>query len=98
MPGSLVDRSGSITVGGTSQQLAAAKSQRQHLFIQNLSSENLWINFGVAAVADQPSIRIEPGASYVAGPREHEGEYVTPLAVNIIGATTGSKFTAKEVI
>jgi hypothetical protein len=91
----LVDRSGTITAGGTSQQLAAANATRQYLLVQNNSNGDLWINFGVAAVTTQPSIRLAPGSQIEYSPG---GTGVIPTqAVNIIGATTGQVFTAKEV-
>lgn len=88
---SLVDKSGTITTGGTSQTLSTAKS-RHYLFIQNQSSANLYINFTTAAVATgQPSIMIPPQGSFV-----QEGLFVSSEQVNIIGATTGQAFAAKE--
>lgn len=89
--GALTDRSGSITTGATSQQLAAALATRKYFFFQNLSTETMWINFGVAAVSDQPSISILPQASFVM-----ETFFVSTQTINVISATTGSKFTAKE--
>jgi hypothetical protein len=89
--GTLTNRSGSITTGGTSQQLAASNAARLYLFVQNIAGENLWINFGTAAVQDQPSVRLQPGDSFVM-----EAAFIDNEAVNIIGATTGSKFVAKE--
>lgn len=89
---SVTDRSGTITTGGTSQQLAASNAVRIYLFVENVSAENLWINFGAgAAVANQPSIKIVPNGSFVM-----ESTFVCTQAVQIIGATTGSAFTAKE--
>jgi hypothetical protein len=91
--GSLTDGSGTIATGGASQQIFAANTARKYLIIQNLSSESLWINFGTAAVADQPSLEL-PGtvkSSFVM-----EGMFVSTQTVNIIGATTGSKFVAKQ--
>jgi len=89
--GALTNRSGSITTGGTSQQLAAANTTRRYLFIQNIATEDLWSNVGVAAVADQPSVKLTPGDAFVM-----EGLFIDNEAVHIIGATTGSKFVAKE--
>lgn len=90
--GALVNKSGTITAGGTQQTLAAALSTRRYLFIQNLDpAEDLWINFTTAAVVDQPSIRIEPGQTFVM-----EGSFVSTELVSVIAATTGHKFTAKE--
>lgn len=89
--GALQDRSGTITAGGVSQQLAPANATRKYLVVENVSSETLWINFGVAAVQAQPSIKILPNGYFFM-----ENSFVSNEAVNIIGATTGSAFTAKE--
>lgn len=85
------DRSGTIAAGGTSQQVAAALSTRKWLVVQNLSAEDLYLNFGTAAVQTQPSIRLAPGGSY-----ENPPHFCPSGTINIIGATTGSVFTAKE--
>ncbi len=93
--GSLYDRSGTITSGGTAQQLAAANGGRQYLLIQNNSSADLWVNFGTTAVVGQPSIKIASGGAieYSA-----HGTGVVPTAlVSIIGGTTSQAFTAKEL-
>lgn len=89
--GALTDRSGSITLGGTAQQLAAANATRRYFFVHNISTGDLWINFGVTAVADQPSIKLAAGASFVM-----EGSFVSNESISVVGATTGQKWTAKE--
>lgn len=91
--GALTNRSGTITAGNTSQQLMAANTARRYLFVFNppTATESLWIDFGTAAVKDQPSIELVAGASYVM-----EDMFVSDQAVNIIAATTGHKFVAKE--
>ena len=86
-----VNHSTTITLGGTAQDLMDANIGRRYLFIQNISTGDLWINFGVTAVADQPSIKIPAGASFVM-----EGTVVFGDLISIIGATTGQKFVAKE--
>lgn len=83
-------RSGTITTGGTAQQLAAANSSRTILSVQNISSGDLWINEdgSVAVVNTAGSYKLFPGAT----------AYIqTNEAVSIIGATTGQAFTATEV-
>lgn len=91
--GTLTNRSGTITTGNTSQQLAAANTARRYLFVYNppTATESLWINFTSDAVKDQPSIELVAGASFVM-----EGMYVSTEKVTIIAATTGHKFVAKE--
>lgn len=89
--GSLTNRSGTITLGGTAQTLAAANTSRSYLLVQNISAENLWINFTTAAVADQPSFKIVPGDTFFM-----ESSFLSTELISIIGATTGSKFVSKE--
>lgn len=89
--GTITDRSGTITSGGTAQQLMASNANRSYLFIQNISDIDLWFNFTTTAVAAQPSIRLVPGASFVL-----EGTFVSTELISIFGATTSKAFTAKE--
>lgn len=90
--GTLTDRSGTVTTGGTAQTLAGANSSRKYLLIVNDSaSETLWFNFTTTAVASQPSIPIQPNGSFVM-----EASYVSTEAVSVIAATTGHAFSAKE--
>ncbi len=89
--GTLTDRSGTVTLGATAQQLAAANAARKYFFFQNNSVGDLWINFGVTAVASQPSIKIIAGNGF-----SMENSFVSNQLVSVIGATTGQAFTAKE--
>lgn len=92
--GALGDGSGTITAGGTSQEVFPADTGRQYLLIQNVSAGDLWINFGIAAVVSQPSIKLAAGAAIEFSAA---GTGVVPTStINIIGATTGQAFTAKE--
>lgn len=89
--GSLTDQSGEISTGGQAQQLMAANVNRRYLLIQNLSNGDLWFDFGVDAQADQPSVKLSPGAAFVM-----ESTFVSTQALSIFGATTGQAFAAKE--
>lgn len=90
--GSLTDKSGALAAGATSEVLAAPNASRKYLFVQNVhASEDMWINFGVAAVLDKPSIKIVAGGGFVM-----EGSYVSTQSVNVIATTVGHKWTAKE--
>lgn len=93
--GSFTDRSGTITLGGTAQTLAAANASRVYLVVENSDTSanagDLWINFGTTAVQAQPSIRIPVGATYVSDP-----QFISTQGVSIIGPNTGQAFTAKE--
>ena len=96
----LTNRSGTITTGGTSQQLVAANASRSYLLIVNLSTDTLWISFGAtAASAGQPSIPLSPAVSansYGGGAFTMEGSAISTDAVQIYGATTGDAFSAWE--
>lgn len=89
--GGLIDRSGTMAEGGTSQEVAATSLARLYFLFQNASAEDMWLNFGVDAVADSPSIKVEPGGSF-----ELVGPFQTFQSVNVVSATTASKYTAKE--
>lgn len=99
--GSLTERSGSIALGGTSQQLMAANSARTYLLIQNpattagqgVTAETLFIRFGAtgATVNTGTSIELVAGGSY-----EMAGSFVSTQAVQVIAATTAHKFIASE--
>jgi hypothetical protein len=71
--------------------LIPANVSRKGFAIQNLSAGDLWFNGTGAAAASQPSFRLSPG-SYYESPQGGAGV----AAVQIIGATTGQAFTARE--
>lgn len=87
----LTDRSGTITVANTSQQVAAANPDRKIFIFANVSDKPMWINFGVVANIGQPSFLINAGGSMT-----WEGSTVTSDAVNVISPNAGKAFTAKE--
>lgn len=78
-----------IATGGTAQTLFAANPTRRGMAIQNQSSGDLYI--ATAAALNQSSLRITPGAYYEV-PAGHTG---TAL-IQVIGATTGQPFWARE--
>jgi len=88
--GTLNDFSGTITAGGTSQQLLPANPNRNYFLFQNHSDIDLWLVPGVGpAVAGQPSILVGAGVAYTPG-------FVDRRAWHVMGATTGKAFTCKE--
>lgn len=87
-----INRSGTVTLGGTAQQLMAANLVRRGFMLQNISAGPLWINeLGATAVQGQPSIQVAAGATYTSPPNA-----TSPAAVSIIGATTAQAFVARE--
>lgn len=89
--GTLTDRSGTVTLGGTAQTIMAANTSRKYLAIINTSDTDMWCNFTTTAVATQPSFKIPASAGYFM-----ESGYVSTELVSCIGATTAKIFTAKE--
>lgn len=86
-----VDKSGTLTAGGTAQNAAASNTSRQGFIIQNNSSGSLWFSTLTTAVQSQPSIQLMPNAYY-----EFPSTGVSTGAVSIIGATTGQAWSARE--
>jgi hypothetical protein len=89
--GAPVNRSGTITTGGTAQNVFAAAARRSYFF-QNISAGDLWASWVGTAVADAAgSFKIVAGAAI-------QSESIAEnTALSVVGATTGQKFTAWEV-
>jgi hypothetical protein len=97
--GTLTDRSGTITAGGTAQVLAAANTARRYLRIQNQSAGVLWVRETGTAAASGASMALK--ACTVAGDGTggafvYEGLFVCTSAISIFGAVTGQAFHAVE--
>jgi hypothetical protein len=84
-----VNKSGTITTGGTAQVLAPANIERRGLWVQNVSDTDMWINEQGNAAATQPSMKLVPGALY-------EFPVSVGSAISIFCATTGKAFSARE--
>lgn len=99
--GSFTNKSGTIAVGGTSQQITPVNLNRKKIIIENpataagqgiAAAESLFINFTAAAgVNNGTSIELLPGGSY------DSGTTITTEAINVNAATTGHVFIAKEM-
>jgi hypothetical protein len=87
------ERGGQLAAGGQAQQLMPRNALRRAFFVQNLSTGDLWVQFGAVAVLSQPSVRLDPGGTLGA---DRESGFVDQGEVSIIGATTGQAFAAKE--
>lgn len=80
------NRSGTITAGGTAQQLAAANNNRRTLNIQNRSDDVLIINeHGAASETAGFELAAKAGISIQ-----------SRNAVSVFGATTGQRWAATE--
>jgi hypothetical protein len=91
-PGS--DGSGTITTGGTAQNLFTGATPTNGYAVYNPDPTNdLWINEGAAALANgSGSIRVSAnGGAYETPPG-----YKPFHAVSIVGAVTAQKFTARQ--
>jgi hypothetical protein len=99
--GALTNRSGTISVGGTSEVLAAANATRSYLLIQNPSTaagqgiataESLYINFGAAAgIDDGTSFELTPGGSL-----ELQGPFISSDSINVNATTINHAWIARE--
>lgn len=67
----------------TSSQILPANSNRKYLLIHNPGANVAWIAFGVAAVANVPSIKLVAGASFIL-----ESNFICSQAVNAIRNAT----------
>lgn len=84
----LTDRSGTVTTGGTAQDVMAANAARQWGSFVNLHTTAGWIAEGADAVADTAgSQSIAAGQTYLV---EGRGK------LSWLHATTGAKFTSRE--
>ena len=82
---------GTITTGGTSQQLLATNANRRGWTLQNQSTGDLYYKIGGSATLDRFSYRLAAGQFYETPPH-----HTSTGAVNIIGATAGQAFYATE--
>lgn len=94
-----VDRSSTITIANTSQQLLAANPNRRGYRIQNidqnLPAEGLWVSeTGVAAVSTIGSFGIAACASAGYPGGSYDG--TSTGVVNIVASSAGHKFTCIE--
>jgi hypothetical protein len=92
-PVSLQDASGTVTTANTFQQVLAASSTRQYLFIENVagnaSGDLLYVNFGNQPTSTTGSIVLGPGQAY------EMSFSVSNQAVWVTSQTTGCPFTCK---
>lgn len=85
-----VDASALIAQANVAQQLLATDQDRHYLFIQNVDSVDLWVDYGKAAVLDWPSILLSPGDNLT-----EEGNFVSGETVSIISSKVGHKVVCR---
>ncbi len=86
--GTMTDRSG--TCSGSSQTVMAANGNRRFIFFQNVGANAMWVQFGGAAVADSPSIKVAAGLAL-----PFTGNFCPTEAMTVIG-TAADKWVSKE--
>ena len=82
-------KSGTITTGGTAQQLMTANANRQGIEFFNNSVGSIWLNVVGTATAGGGSVEVRSGGYW-------SPSIVPVTAISIIGATTGQAFTCWE--
>lgn len=87
--GALIDHSGALGTSGAHVAAAAQNRQRRYLFIQNISANDIWVNFDTNATTDEPSFKIATMASMT---WDH---FVPTGSIDVIGTVTGQKFVIK---
>lgn len=88
--GSLIDHSGSIITANVSQQILPVNNLRNFLMFQNLSTADMFINFGMPANTGSGSYRITQNGSMTF-------DFYTPTdSVNVVCASVGALYTIKE--
>ncbi len=86
----LTDRSGLAT--SASAQISPANVNRKYIFIQNISTGTIWINFTTAATAASPSMRLMAGDIFLM-----EDRFIAADAINVIReGGTDLAFVCKE--
>lgn len=88
----LKDVSGTITTINVSQQQLAANPNRRYLFIQNLHTGGLWVNFGTAATSSQPSIKLSPDEKFI---MDSSSGYISTDSIHLLGGGSSQPFTVK---
>lgn len=87
--GSLVDKSGTCTLGGTAQTIAAYNAGRRYLLVANISDTAMQINIGATATADSIPLAATTG-------KLEWFAFIPTGLVSMLCATTGKKFVCKE--
>ena len=89
----VIDRSGTVTTGGTAQQAAAANSGRRFLLLGNSNATvDLWFRFaGTAAINGAGSFNVAPKTTLVFA------DTLPSDTLSVISGTTAHAFTVLEI-
>jgi len=88
--GSLTNISGIIAVGGLSQGVVGPNPIRKYFYFQNISAQNLYLDFGIGATTTT-GINVPPGGSFVM-----EDSFIDIQNIQVLGAIAGLAYIAKE--
>ena len=91
LKGTLTDRSGAITTGGTVQDVAAVNATRHYFMFQNISDTVMYLDFGRDPTSNDSYQIAASGGAYV-----FDGNFIPVQVARVLCATTGKKFVAKE--
>ena len=89
-PAIFSDGSSTIISANTSQQIFSSNDDRHYLYFQNESSDSMYVDFGVPANTSS-SFKIPASGNLI-----FDSAFVPASTVNIICATSGAAFIAKE--
>lgn len=87
------DRSGTITTGGTAQQVMTINAVRHYYIFQNISTGDFWYSFTnpTPTPGGLGCFKVTPGGTTTPDP-----QFVTSQAMYLYGATTGQAFSLSE--
>lgn len=88
--GSFTDGSDTISASNVSQEVFAANAERNYMYFRNNSAASMYVDFGVAATSSG-SFLVSASGELV-----FDSNFVPSDSVNVICATSGAAFIAKE--
>lgn len=91
LTGSLANSSGTITSGGTSQQVVASNTSRRYFCFQNNSDTAMYLGVGYTPTTSNGLLMSASGGGIV-----FESNFIPTQAINVLCATTGKTFVAWE--
>jgi hypothetical protein len=89
-PAVFTDGSSTILTSDASQQIFGSNDDRHYLYFQNESSDDMYVDFGIPANTSS-SFKVPASGSLI-----FDSAYIPDSTVNIICATSGAAFIAKE--